>query len=656
MTFPETNAVGSRAAPSALFRPLRIRSMELDNRIVLPPMTTLLAGAQGEIPERLIEFYVARARGGVGLITTETAEVHPYTHGLSLGDRGFTAIYDDRFIPGFRRLTDRIHAAGAKVSVQLHHPGNAMIMLDPERPPLAPSAIPYPGGAPPRALSLDEIAEIVEAFGAAAGRAREAGFDAVDLHGGHGYLIAQFLSPLFNRRADRYGGDLRGRVTFATEVLRAVRRNVGDDFPVIFRFSADERVPGGRTLEESVVIAPLLVAAGADCLSITTGMQYTLLHTVPAMGMPRGLNVAAAAAVKAAVDVPVMVAGRMNDPLLAEAVLGSGRADLIAIGRGLVADPDLPKKLRDGAWRAVRPCISCNQGCIGGLIAGFPFTCLVNPQAGRESEELLVPAARAKRVVVAGGGPAGIEAARVAASRGHAVTLFERSSALGGQLLLAALPPRKEDILPYIRWAEAQLHELGVTVVLGQPLTADRVAEARPDAVVVATGSEPLLPQIPGVELPHVATAHDVLRGIVPAGRRVVVVGGGQVGCETAELLDRYAEQVTIVEMRAELAPDVAQVPRDALLHGLAQTRARAMTATRVVEIAAEGVVVERDGVRETLRGVDRVVVAAGVRPTSELAGELAGAVAELHVIGDARSGASALDAVAAGFEVGRSI
>lgn len=630
--------------------------MELENRLVLPPMTTLLAGAEGEIPERLIAFYVARARGGVGLITTETAEVHPYTHGLSLGDRGFTAIYDDRFIPGFRRLTDRIHAAGAKVSVQLHHPGNAMIMLDPARPPVAPSAIAYPGGAPPRALSVDEIGEIVEAFGAGARRAREAGFDAVDIHGGHGYLIAQFLSPFFNRRADRYGGDLRGRAAFATEVLRAVRRNVGDDFPVIFRMSADERVPGGRTVDESVVLAPLLVAAGADCLSITTGMQFTLLYTVPAMGMPRGLNVAAAAAIKAAVDVPVMVAGRLNDPVLAESVVASGRADLIAIGRGLVADPDLPRKLESGAWQTVRPCISCNQGCIGGLIAGFPFTCLVNPEAGRESEGLLAPAARPKRVLVAGGGPAGLEAARVAAARGHAVTLAERSSTLGGQFLLAALPPRKEDILPFLRYAEAEVHALGVTVSRGQAVTVAQVAEMQPDAVIVATGSEPLLPDIPGIAMGHVVTAHDVLCGAVPPGRRVVVIGGGQVGCETAELLDRYAEQVTVVELRAELAPDVAQVPRAALLHALAQTRVRTMTATRVVEITAEGVVVERDGARETLRGIESVVVAAGVRPVRQLADDLAEIVPELHVIGDARGGGSALDAIAAGFEVGRRI
>ncbi|MFN8544707.1 MAG: FAD-dependent oxidoreductase [Candidatus Binatia bacterium] len=652
---PSHDPTGS-GRPGALFRPLRIRSMELENRLVLPPMTTLLAGAEGEIPERLIAFYVARARGGVGLITTETAEVHPYTHGLSLGDRGFTAIYDDRFIPGFRRLTDRIHAAGAKVSVQLHHPGNAMIMLDPARPPVAPSATAYPGGAPPRALSVEEIGEIVEAFGAGARRAREAGFDAVDIHGGHGYLIAQFLSPFFNRRADRYGGDLRGRAAFATEVLRAVRRNVGDDFPVIFRMSADERVPGGRTVDESVVLAPLLVAAGADCLSITTGMQFTLLYTVPAMGMPRGLNVAAAAAIKAAVDVPVMVAGRLNDPVLAESVVASGRADLIAIGRGLVADPDLPRKLESGAWQTVRPCISCNQGCIGGLIAGFPFTCLVNPEAGRESEGLLAPAARPKRVLVAGGGPAGLEAARVAAARGHAVTLAERSSTLGGQFLLAALPPRKEDILPFLRYAEAEVHALGVTVSRGQAVTVAQVAEMQPDAVIVATGSEPLLPDIPGIAMGHVVTAHDVLCGAVPPGRRVVVIGGGQVGCETAELLDRYAEQVTVVELRAELAPDVAQVPRAALLHALAQTRVRTMTATRVVEITAEGVVVERDGARETLRGIESVVVAAGVRPVRQLADDLAEIVPELHVIGDARGGGSALDAIAAGFEVGRRI
>jgi len=458
-----------------LFEPIRINSMELENRIVMPPMTTLLAQASGEIGERFIAFYAARARGGAALLTSETVEVHPYTHNLSIGDRGFCAIYDDRFSPGLTHFVDRVHSEGAKLSVQLHHAGNAMVQIDPSKPPLAPSAIPCPGGQMPRALSVDEIGEIVQAFGTAARRAKETGFDAVDIHAGHGYLIAQFMSAFFNRRTDEYGGDLHGRLRFAREILREVRSNVGDDFPIIFRMSGDERVPDGRNQEESVAIAPSLVAAGADCLSISTGMGFELTHTVAGLGMPKGLNVATAAAIKSAVKVPVMVAGKLNDPLLAAAVVARGSVDMVAIGRGLVADPEWPNKLREGRPETIRPCVACNQGCIGTLSVGLPFTCLVNPEAGRELELPIEPATRPKHVWVAGGGPAGMEAARMAALRGHKVILFEGEPELGGQLRLASIPPRKQELAPFLRYLHAELLRLKVELHLGEALTAAAV-------------------------------------------------------------------------------------------------------------------------------------------------------------------------------------
>jgi len=637
-----------------LFEPLRIRSMSLANRIVLPPMTTMLANADGTIGERFIEFYAARARGGAGLITSETVDVHPYTHTLSIGDRGFSAIYDDRFLPGLARFAERMHREGAKVSLQLHHTGNAMVQTDPALPPLAPSAIPYPGGPTPRALAADEIQEIVHAFGRAARRAVEAGFDAVDVHGGHGYLIAQFLSAYFNRRTDDYGGDLTGRLRFAREVLREVRRNVGDETPIIFRMSADERIDGGRGVLESVAIAPPLVEAGADCLSITTGMHFDLTYTVAGYGVPKGLNVDAAAAVKAAAGVPVIAVGKLNDPLLAESLIAEGKADLVAIGRGLVADADWPNKVRDGQWDEIRPCISCNQGCIGALVSGLPFTCLVNPEAGREWELTLERTAAAKRVWIAGGGPAGLEAARVAALRGHDVTLYERSDALGGQLLLASIPPRKQEIAPYVRYLVQQVKRLGVKIALGEELPPSLRGDAWPDAVVVATGSRPGEPAIPGVGGENVVTAHDVLAGTAQTGARVLVAGGGQVGCETAEFLHEQGKQVTLLEMRPELVPDERVVPRRWRLRNLARTSLRVLTSTRIVEIDGERVAVEREGGREVLAAFDTVVLALGAEPESRLARDLAGKVAEIHVIGDAREPAGALAAIAAGYEVGR--
>jgi NADPH-dependent 2,4-dienoyl-CoA reductase/sulfur reductase-like enzyme len=384
-------------------------------------------------------------------------------------------------------------------------------------------------------------------------------------------------------------------------------------------------------------------------------MQFKLLYVVAGMGLPKGLNVDAAAAVKATVDVPVMVVGKLNDPILAESVLAEGKADLVAIGRGLIADPELPDKVQKGEWEDIRWCIACNQGCIGGLIAGSPFTCLVNPEAGREAEMHLTPATRAKRIMVAGGGPAGMEAARVSALRGHRVSLHERSRYLGGQFHLASLPPRKQEISPYLRYLERQLRELGVEVVLGSALTASMVIGADPDVVIIATGSEPLIPDIPGSDADNVVTAPDVLTGNATVGERVLVAGGGQVGCETAEFLEQFGRQVTIVEAQAELAPDTTLVPRDVLLHGLSQTRVKTLTSTRIVEITSEGVVLEQGGRCETL-AVDTIVLALGVTSVNELADGIKDKVPAVHVIGDASRPSSALEAIAAGAEIARRI
>ena len=639
-----------------LFSPLKIKSMELKNRIVMAPMTTLLASEKGEITDGYIDFYTARAKGGVALITAEAVDVHPYTHNFNLGDRGFTAIYDDRFMPGLKRLTDSIHSAGAKVSIQLQHSGAAMMMVDPSQPPVAPSAIPSPGAPLPKALTVTEIKEVIRAFGKGAKRAKETGFDAVDIHGAHGYLIAQFMSAFYNRRSDGYGGDLRGRIRFPIEVLREVRKNVGDDFPIIFRLSADERAPDGRTVEESVAIAPLLVEAGADCLSITTGTNFTRLYTVPPMGSPKGLNIDATAAVRKAVDVPVIVVGRMTDPILAESVLEGGKADLVAMGRGLVADPELPNKLKENKFDDVRWCIGCNQGCMGGLIGGLPFTCLVNPAAGHEQEMELKQATVAKKVFVAGGGPAGMEAARVLALRGHKVTLYEQNDYLGGQFYLASLPPLKQEISQYLRYLKVQLEKTGVEVLLGQALTPDIVTDVSPDAVVVATGSKHFIPDIKGIDGDNVVLAHDVLTGKASAGKRVLVAGGGQVGCETAKFLERYRKQVTIVEMRPEPAFDVIKVPREALMHSLKKTQIKILTSRTIKEIIGNGVVVEHEGEKETLEGMDTIVLAMGVVSISSLADEIKDMVSEIHLIGDAGNLGNALNAIAAGVKIGRQI
>jgi NADPH-dependent 2,4-dienoyl-CoA reductase/sulfur reductase-like enzyme len=464
------------------------------------------------------------------------------------------------------------------------------------------------------------------------------------------------MSAYSNRRSDRYGGDLMGRLRFPMEVLRSVRKSVGPDFPIIFRFSADERVSGGRGVMESAAMAPHLERAGADCLSVTTGMHFTVYYTVPSMGLPKGLNVEAASQVKSAVNMPVIAVGRLNDPVLAESVLARGQADLVAIGRGLIADPELPNKLREGRWEDIRPCIACNQGCIGALSVGFPFSCLVNPEAGREREMEIKPASRPRKVLVAGGGPAGMEAAGTAALRGHNVTLYEKDDHPGGQFYTASLPPSKQDISQYLNYMENQLRKSGVKVILGQSLTAAKVAEARPDVLVVATGSRPAIPNLPGVEQKNVVTAADVLTGKAAAGQKVLVAGGGLVGCETALFLDALGKNVTIVEMLPEPAADLITVPREALNRKLSESSVTVLTSATIVEFTGDGVIVERNGGRETIDSMDTIVLAMGTVSVNELAVEVKDIVSEIHVIGDAERPVKAMDAIAAGARVGRQI
>ncbi|MBN1613332.1 MAG: FAD-dependent oxidoreductase [Deltaproteobacteria bacterium] len=639
-----------------LFSPIKIKSMELKNRIVMPPMGTFMANADGSASDRLIDYHEARAKGGAALLTVEVTAVHP-SCAFGMGEIGVAALYDDKFVPGWKRFTEHIHAAGAKTSIQLWHPGRQMPPLGPDKPPWAPSPLPCPMVlAPPHVMTASEIEEMIESFAQAAFRAKEAGFDAVEIHGAHGYLIAQFMSAYSNRRTDRYGGDLGSRMRFALEVLQASRAKVGPAFPIVFRLSADERVPGGIHLEESLAMAPLLVAAGADCLSVSTGVYATGQYTVAPVYAPKGLNVQAAQQIKKAVNVPVIAVGKLNDPLMAEEVIASGKADLVAIGRGLYADPELPNKAAAGQFEDIRWCTACIQGCITALMESFSTRCLVNPEVGRERQMAIAPAAKSKRVLVIGGGPAGMEAAKVAAQRGHDVTLYEKDAELGGQYRIASIPPAKQEIIPYIRYQARQLDKSGVKVVMGQQATAATVDALKPDVVVVAAGSSPVIPDIPGANGENVVTGHDVLTFRVQTGSRVLIAGGGSVGCEIADFLASYGKNVTVVDMLPDVATDMPVGSKFFLMERLAQQKVKIVTSAAIREILSNGVLVSRDGKEETIGGMDTVVLALGTKSRNELAGEIEGTVGELYVIGDARTPGKAMDAIAAGAEVGRQI
>ena len=648
-----------------LFSPIRIGSMEVKNRIVLPPMTVGYGVPEGTVSDKHRDYYEARAEGGAGLIITEAAAVHAQRkYGMfPLG------LYEDDQIQSWNELAEATHRHGAKLAVQLMDPGPESIMMLTGIQPVGPSPVIGRGlfRDVPRELSIGEIEAIVEDFAEATRRAKEAGLDAVQIHAAHGYaLVGSFMSPFFNKRTDKYGGSLEGRLRLLLEIIEAVHAKVGKDFPIIVRMSGDERRTGGRTLQETQFIARILVEAGVDALEVSGGTIPTVFWAVVApSGTPLGLNTDFSKAIKEVVDIPVISVGRINTARVAEFILETGRADMVSMGRALHADPELPNKAAAGALDDITPCLGCNCGCIGSVVQGLHATCIINPAAGREKEMALVPAEQRKKVLVAGGGPAGLEAARVAALRGHDVTLYEKEEKLGGQVNLASVPPFMQEIGQLIKHLTTRVQKSGVKVELGKAVTPEVIDELKPDVVIVATGASPLVPEsIPGIDKEKVITAWEVLAGheATKAGK-VLIVGGGLTGCETADFLafptDNMAAaptEVTLLELREKIALDSMAEPRHLLLDRLREKRVDVIVRAKVKEILDDGVVFERDGQEETLHGFEYVVLAMGAKSVDTLSKEIEGKVPEVYVIGDATFPRRALEATAGGAAIGRQI
>lgn len=646
-----------------LFTPIRIGSMEVKNRIVMAPMTTNWAPDDGTISQKMIDYWEERAKGGVGLIIFEAVTIDaafPYiirTVGL----------WDDNLIPSFKRFVDAMHAHGAKVAPQISHPGPESFSWLKGVQPVGPSPVVCKThGQVCRELTLEEIKTIVGQYGEAARRAREAGCDAMELHAAHSYMLAgSFLSPLRNKRTDAYGGTIDGRLRFLREVMESIRAKAGPDFPVILRISGDEHLPGGRDILDSQYIAPKLVAAGVDAFHISGGVVPDVFWRIlPCLGTPPGLNVPAAAAVKEAVDVPVMVVGRINDPQLAEDILVKGYADMVVMGRALLADPELPNKAREGSIEDIAPCTSCGQGCLRTQLTYEPMTCVINPAVGREKEMVITPVAKQKKVLVIGGGPGGLEAARVSALRGHKVMLWEKASKLGGQINLAAIPPMKQELSKWIIYLSTQVKKAQVKVELNKEATPELIEKEKPDVVIVATGGKPLTPAIPGVEGKKVVTANEVLEGKLAISRgKVLIIGGGMVGCEIADMLaDTGYNQttgsvpVTIVEMLADIGLDVIPQTRMLLLPRLREKRVEVITSATVREFLEDGVIIIKDGQEETIRGMDFIILACGTESVDELSAKIRDKVPEVYVIGDAKAPRKALEAIAEAAEIAREI
>ena len=631
----------------SLFAPITIGDMDLKNRIVMAPMGTGFS-LDGYVNDQMLDYYVERAKGGAGLITVEATcvdtplgKVRPWQ----------LIIDDDKYIPGLGRLAQTVHVEGARVSLQLAHAGRYALSSVIGAQPVAPSPIAsrYTKETP-KELSTEEVEEIIEKFGNAARRAKEAGFDAVELLGCTGYLISQFISALTNKRRDRFGGDTDGRATFVVEIIRNIRGKVGKDFPISFKHSVDEYMSGGTTSEDSKIIVKRAEEAGASIIHAWAGWHESPTPMLP-MSVRRGAFVHLAEAMKEVIDIPVIAVGRINDPKLADQIISEGRADLVAVGRAFLADPYFPKKAAEGRFEDIRMCIGCCR-CFDTLMTNTPpIVCSLNAELGREGERRVKPAEKAERILIVGGGPGGMEAARVAASRGHEVTLWEKKDRLGGNMALASVPPHKEEINNITNYLTHQVEKLGVKVELNKEVTPEAVTRFNADEVVVATGALPIVPNIQGVEGDNVVTAVNVLEGKAKVGDRVVVIGGGMIGCETAEFLADKGKRVTIVEMLERIGQDIGPTTRWVVVKRIRDIGIEILTSTKAIGITAEGVIIEGEAT-QTIKA-DTIVLAVGLKPNKELAEGDILLMRGLHAIGDCVKVNKILEAIHEGWQVG---
>lgn len=648
-----------------LFESGRIGTLTLKNRLIMAAMGNYSADLVGHLPDRMINFYVERAKGGVGLIiSTSTMILNeariPY----------LPLLYEDRFIPRFQDLSKAIHEHNGKMAIQLMHPGRALAYTRFEFPDaemqkeievIAPSPVPWvANGFVPREASRKDIERIVEAFAEAARRVKDAGFDAIEFHGAHGYLISSFFSGYTNRRNDEYGGDSKNRARFACEILQRARKKVGADFPIIMRISGCDYLQGGITLEDTLIQAPLLVEAGANALHVSASGQETTEWQFPSYLWPDAPIVHLAEAVKKAVDVPVIAVGKIGDPVLANRILEEGRADFVAMGRPFLADPQLPIKAQQERFDDIRRCIYCNN-CL------IPFTerlkyggmqCTVNPEVLREKEFFIKPTKSPKKVMVVGGGLAGMEAARVLAQRGHHVTLYEKNDSLGGQWNVACIQEGKKNHYPYLTtylsrcldWAE-------MNIVLNKEVDRQLVQKNKPDVVIMATGATPKSVEVPGIDKHFVVQANDVIQGRALTGGRVLVVGGRLVGMEIADFLAKQGKRVFLVTLHElgqngrSLERNIYRTVRDSLIrHGVS-----IFSNTPLAEVTDKGAYVIHNRHLLFLE-VDTVVLAIGVKPNNRLAEEIMDLVGEIYLIGDCCKPRDALNAVRDGAEIGRKV
>ncbi len=659
-----------------LFEPVTINTLTLENRIYLPAMH-LGMGVEYEVTDPIIDFYTQRAKGGAGLICVGFATVDEWS-----GNTQNIGAHDDRFLPGLSRLASAIQDNGSKGAVQLNHAGryNFSFFLE-GRQPVAPSAIASRlTKEEPKEMTVQEIEQTIDRFAQAALRVKKAGFDAVEILSGTGYLISEFLSPLTNHRTDEYGGSLENRMRFGLQVMDAVRRAVGPEFPLIVRMNGNDFMPGGNTRAELKTYAQALAKTGVDALCINVGWHEARVPQITAR-VPEGAYSYLAAGIKEQVNIPVIASHRISDPETARDILAKGHCDMVAMGRSLIADPMLPEKAKQGRENDIVHCVGCAQGCFDNLFKLKSVECLCNPLAGHEADRKIEKTGSPGKILVAGAGPAGMMAALTAHRRGHRVVVYERTSRPGGQLYLAAAPPGRELFARLARDLETQMAAEKIPVMLNTDLDSHVMATENPDAVILATGAIPAMPAMEGMDLPHVVQAWDVLQNNVRTGFRVAVVGGNAVGVETALflaeqgtlpadvlkfLLVNRAEDpetlfemavtgtasITLLEMTDHIGTDIGKSTRWGMLQDLGRSGIETLSHATVTRITPEGLVFDTRGQTREL-SVDTVVVAAGSVPYNPLETKVKQTGLRYEVVGDAARVGTAFDAIHQGFAAG---
>ena len=669
---------------SELFEKINIGQITLKNRLIMSAMD-LGFTSDGTINDRIINFYRERAKGGVGLIVV--GGCYPEINGKVW--KSIIGLDRDELIPGLKRLTDAIHRYDVRVAAQLLHAGRSASSFFTKMQPVAPSAVAYRSiKQEPRALTIPEIKTVINNYVSATLRAKKAGFDAVELHGGMGYLINQFLSKATNKRNDEYGGSLENRVRFAQEMILAIKETVGKDYPIIFRMSGDDLVEEGLKIEESVEIARILQQAGADAFNVSPGWHESKTP-IMLMSIPRMAYAYLSAKIKSQLTVPVIASVRINDLKLAEEILDNEQADMVSIGRPLIVDPELPNKYKNGQFNDIRTCIACNQGCFDSLLNFKPVSCTYNAMVGHEGEYKITKAGKPKKVVVVGGGPGGMEAARVLALKGHNVTLYEKNNQLGGQLRYAYIPPGREEIQNIISYLERQISKLKVTIKMGKEADLQTLEEEHPDVIIVATGGRPIMLNLRGIKGENVSIASSVLEGKITTGRDVVIIGGGTIGCEVAlyvakqgamrpdvacfllkhkvldaadivEYTSKGNRNITLLEMKRKVGGGFGFSTRWVILNELKDAGIKEITEVKVKEIINNhsengqihrGVVYEKDGQEHFIKA-DTVIVAVGYSPNNELQKQVEGKFPETYFIGDCVKVRTALEAIHEGFQV----